>query len=172
MPNWCANHITIEGPKEKVKDLYDVAMNGDGLLSAMCPIGKWDYHDALNSWGTKWDVSLHETNIEFIDSGSNGLIHGYFESAWSPPEQACLNYLDKNQDMHIELHYYEPAMDFCGSLNEGTIKISEQHLDFWKNDPSGIEIDNHFDVQGMLEEMIEEEQQEALGTPPDLISDI
>ena len=53
MPNWCSNHLEINGPKEKIKDLFDVAKNSDGLLETMAPIGKWDYNDAVTD-GTHW----------------------------------------------------------------------------------------------------------------------
>ena len=51
VPNWCANHVEITGPKEKIKDLFDIAKNGDGLLEAMAPLGKWDYHDMGRAGG-------------------------------------------------------------------------------------------------------------------------
>ena len=44
MPNWCSNHIVIEGPTEKVEAVWSKATDpsNDGLLEAMVPLGKWD----------------------------------------------------------------------------------------------------------------------------------
>ena len=55
MPNWCSNHIVIEGPKDKVEAIWSKATDesDDGLLGALHPIGEWDYHTAIDQWGTK-----------------------------------------------------------------------------------------------------------------------
>ena len=44
MPNWCSNHIVIEGPKDKVEAIWSKASDesDEGLLSALHPIGEWD----------------------------------------------------------------------------------------------------------------------------------
>ena len=56
MPNWCSNNIVIEGPKEKVEAIWSRATDDtdEGLLTALHPIGKWEYETALAEWGTKW----------------------------------------------------------------------------------------------------------------------
>ena len=42
MPNWNSNNITIVGPAEKIRQLWEAAKTADdgefGLLSAMCAI--------------------------------------------------------------------------------------------------------------------------------------
>tara|TARA_Y100000356_G_C11228738_1_gene273635 strand:- start:461 stop:982 length:522 start_codon:yes stop_codon:yes gene_type:complete len=173
VPNWCSNHVEINGPKEKIKDLFDVAKNGDGLLEAMAPLGKWDYHDAIHHWGTKWDINVSESGLAYLDhNDKTGSIRGYFESAWSPPEQAMFTYMDNNPDVDIELFYYEPSMDFAGSLRAGTIEISKQNKDFWLNTDIGVALDNHFGVIDMLEEYEEEVQEEVLAEPPDVLHEI
>ena len=39
MPNWCNNSIDINGPTDKIKDLFEKAGQEDsGLLQAMVPM--------------------------------------------------------------------------------------------------------------------------------------
>ena len=66
MPNWCSNHIVIEGPTNEVEAIWSKANDNseDGLLGALHPIGEWDYHTALEEWGTKWDVNMTDANLE------------------------------------------------------------------------------------------------------------
>ena len=52
MPNWCANHIEITGPEDKINILYQDAQ--DGFLETLAPIGDWEYNTAVEKWGTKW----------------------------------------------------------------------------------------------------------------------
>ena len=168
MPNWCANHIEITGPEDKINKLYMDAQ--DGFLETLAPLGKWDYNDAVAQWGTKWEVDIDNLAVDVSMAKHNGTatLSGYFESAWSPPMEALHTYLDKNPDCEGELYYYEPAMDFCGNMNNN-ITISDVDKDFFANDPVGQELDGHFAVIDYLEEYEEEEQEEALATPPDVL---
>lgn len=172
MPNWCSNHLEINGPKEKIKDLFDVAKNSDGLLETMAPIGKWDYNDAVTEWGTKWDITVSESGLAYLDNDDKtGTIRGYFESAWSPPEQAMFTYMENNPDVDIELFFYEPSMDFAGELGN-TIQITSQNKDFWLNTDLGVTLDNHFGVVDMIEDYEEEVREEVLSEPPDVLHEI
>jgi hypothetical protein len=124
MPNWCDNSITISGPTETIKKLWETAtsMQGSderrGLLEAMVPIGEWEYGSAVENWGTKWDID-HE-GLEFTDNGDGtGDISGWFNSAWSPPVSAYDNFLENNEDCGIYASYYEPGMDFAGFYTNG-----------------------------------------------------
>ncbi len=117
MPNWCSNTITIEGPADKIRALWDAAQPAEGkdgsLLEAMVPIGEWDYDTAVNAWGTKWDISLE--GLEFV-SGDNGraMISGWADSAWAPPVNAFQTWSAANEDCALELKYFEPGMGFIG----------------------------------------------------------
>lgn len=168
MPNWCANHIEITGPEDKINKLYMDAQ--DGFLETLAPLGKWDYNDAVAQWGTKWEVDIDNLAVDVSMAKHNGTatLSGYFESAWSPPMEALQTYLDNNPDCEGELYYYEPAMDFCGNMNNN-ITISDVDKDFFANDPVGQELDGHFAIIDYLEEYEEEEQEEALATPPDVL---
>ena len=176
MPNWCANHIEISGPTEKIQDLYDKTRITDrqtteqgsevGFLEYLAPIGEYDRDNAVGTWDTKWEVDV-ELDFNYTDSGA--MVTGYFDSAWSPPVTALLRYLHKNPDCSAELYYYEPAMDFCGNLDEH-ITISDVSRDYFTDDPVGKRLDAHFDIVGMLDEYEEAEQEEALSTPPDVLT--
>ena len=126
MPNWCSNSITIEGPADKIRQLWESAQSQQdgGLLEATVPIGDWDYGTAVDTWGTKWDISLE--GLEFIDNDQGrAMITGWFDSAWAPPIGAYERYLETNDDVSIEASYYEPGMDFAGFWKDG----EEEHMD-------------------------------------------
>ena len=117
MPNWCNNNITISGPTETIKQLWETAQTAAegkfGLLEAMVPIGDWDYGTAVDTWGTKWDVN--NEGLEFIVHGDGTAeITGWFDSAWAPPIGAYEKFAEANEDCEISASYYECGMDFAG----------------------------------------------------------
>jgi hypothetical protein len=139
MPNWCNNNITISGPAETIRQLWDDAQNshrwteivdgkevekiGFGLLEAMAPIGDWEYETAVETWGTKWDIS--NEGLEIIEHGDGTAeITGWFDSAWAPPIGAYEKFLDDMDNCEISASYYEMGMDFAGFWNG-----EEEHLD-------------------------------------------
>lgn len=164
MPNWCSNHITINGPKDKVEAIWSKANDNteEGLLGAMVPIGEWEYHTALKTWGTKWDVSMSDSNLDFFKDKDSAVIEGFFESAWSPPLGAVQEYLDNNPDVDIHIKFYEPANDFIGSNLYGDFTIFDQPRSFWETDPIGIDLDETFYVCEMLDEHHEYVEEEHL----------
>jgi hypothetical protein len=124
MPNWCSNAITIKGPVDKIRALWDAAQPAEGkdgsLLEAMVPIGEWDYDRAVQEWGTKWDISLE--GLEFVDLGDDtAAIQGWADSAWSPPIEAFATYCGNDDDVTAQIDYFEPGMSFIGSwtANDG-----------------------------------------------------
>ena len=134
MPNWCNNSITIQGPTETVKTLWEEAKTADngsfGLLNAMVPMPKeledtqgmsdgpnW-YQWRVNNWGTKWDIS--DEGLEFTDNGDGtSSITGWFDSAWSPPIEAYNTWLDDNDNCSLYATYEEGGMDFAGIYDDG-----------------------------------------------------
>ena len=129
MPNWCNNSITITGPVETIKDLWDQVEAGvetQGLLQAMAPMpaalnettapsesGEDWYTWRVNNWGTKWEVSSE--GLEFIDNeDGTACITGWFDSAWAPPIGAYEKFCDDMDNCVLEASYYEPGMDFGG----------------------------------------------------------
>jgi len=118
MPNWCNNSFTITGCVESIKPLWDTAQTAGpdgefGLLNAIAPIGEWDYSKAVDTWGTKWDVS--DEGLEYIDNGDGtACITGWFDSAWAPPIGAYQQLAADFDSCVIECSYHEPGMDFAG----------------------------------------------------------
>lgn len=154
MPNWCNNSITISGPIETIKTLWEQATQDaddeTGLLDAMHPMPKelhettapqdednW-YNWRVNNWGTKWEISSE--GLEFIDNG-DGTAHisGWFDSAWAPPIGAYENFAEMMDNCSIDASYYEPGMDFGGFWStengdeyfEGLQEMLEQDADTW-----------------------------------------
>jgi len=162
MPNWCSNSITIFGPTETIKQLWEDAQTAGpdgkfGLLEAMAPIGEWDYGNAVDTWGTKWDIS--DEGLEFTDNGDGtAMIDGWFDSAWAPPIGAYEKFCDDMDNCEISASYYECGMDFAGFWNG-----MEEHLDdlheVWKNDPDN-ELFRRLDEEYNLVEQFEEYEEE------------
>ena len=114
MPNWCNNTITITGDVETLSQLKEIIeSDGEGLLEAIAPLGEWDYGKAVETWGTKWDISAE--GLEFVDNGDGtATIEGWFQSAWSPPVEAFQKLADDWDSCFIELMYEECGMCFVG----------------------------------------------------------
>lgn len=114
MPNWCTNTLTITGNVSTLCELKTV-IEADrvGLLEAIAPIGEWEYANAVEKWGTKWDVSTD--GLEYTLNGDGtATIEGYFDSAWSPPIAAFQQLADDWDSCYIQLKYFEPGMAFVG----------------------------------------------------------
>ena len=134
----------------------------------MAPLGSWDYNDAVSNWGTKWDIDT--SNFAYEQDGDRATIKGYFESAWSPPEEAFETYLLNNHDVNAQLMWFEPAMDFVGCLEHGTITLSEEPRAFWTDTDTGRELDDCFGIIDTLDEFLEEHMEEAVNTCPTTIT--
>ena len=136
MPNWCNNNISISGPIETIRTLWEQATQSDneelGLLDAMHPMPR-ELHDTtkgsngddvnwydwrVSNWGTKWEVSSE--GLEFTDNGDGtASIDGWFDSAWAPPIGAYENFCDMMDNCSLSASYYEPGMDFAGFYIDG-----------------------------------------------------
>lgn len=126
MPNWCSNHITITGDKEKIELIRTVIQTGIPLDKRqeanvfMTLVGippnmnlneyqeKW-YDTNVNNWGTKWDVSYDESYFTFNENE----ITMSPDTAWSPPAGFAQS-LSKRFGVRVEMYYEEPGNDFCG----------------------------------------------------------
>lgn len=151
MPNWCNNTVTIYGPKEKIKRLADAAEKGE-LLEAMVPIGEWDYENAVNAWGTKWDIS-DENGLEYDEiADDRASLSGWFDTAWGPPVQAYETFLNENEDCDIGGYYFEPGMMFCGYYSNGTEEHYEIKGDWkWVEDNIPQAINDEFGISEQME---------------------
>ena len=156
MPNWCANSITIAGPTETIQQLWEDAQTANdgefGLLEAMAPIGEWDYGKAVNTWGTKWDIS--DEGLEFTDNGDGtASIDGWFDSAWAPPVEAYNRFLDDMDNCSIQASYHEPGMDFAGFYTDGDDEYLEDlHEEFKLPEDERSDLYNRLDEEYALSE--------------------
>jgi len=167
MPNWCSNNFSITGNVESIKDLWEAAQtagpDGDfGLLNAIAPIGEWDYGTAVETWGTKWDVS--DEGLEFIDHGDGtASISGWFDSAWAPPIGAYEQLAADFDSCIIEASYFEPGMDFAGFWSS---ENGEEHLDNlhdeWEKGDDASDLYKQLDDEYNLSEQFEEWDDEFL----------
>ena len=114
MPNWCSNSLTIKGDASTLVALKEIVESDkEGLLEAIAPIGDWEYGTAVETWGTKWDISSE--GLEYTDNGDGTAeITGWFDSAWGPPVDAFQKLADDWDSCYIELLYEEGGMPFVG----------------------------------------------------------
>ena len=173
MPNWCSNSITITGPIETIRPLYDEAIQDaddeTGLLNAMHPMPKhlhetvspsadgedW-YTWRVNNWGTKWEVSSE--GLEFEDNGDGtATLSGWFDSAWAPPIGAYENFCDMMDNCVLEASYFEPGMDFAGfwSSENGDEYCDDLHGEWQRGDDASDlfkRLDEEYDLSTQFEE--------------------
>ena len=135
MPNWCTNWIEISGDKEsiqKIKEKMESIENSQDANLFMTLVGipedvtdydtNW-YDTNINNWGTKWDVSLNESNVEFNEDH----ITMSPETAWSPPVGFCKS-LAMKYKVVVTNTYEEPGCDFCGRIvidSEGNENVED-----------------------------------------------
>lgn len=110
MPNWCANHYTVshEDPAMIIK--FAEAVREGTLFETFVPLssGEWDYSVAINEWGTKWDVTEGDANID--PDGKS--CYGWFETAWGP---GIIAYEKLSElGFNVDVTYHEPGMCFAG----------------------------------------------------------
>ena len=160
MPNWCSNNFSITGNKNSISDLWVAAQLKEGLLEAIAPIGEWEYGSAVDTWGTKWDVSLE--GLEFEDHGDGtASITGWFESAWAPPIAAYEQLAADFDSCVIECSYFEPGMDFAGFWSS---ENGEEHLDNlhdeWEKGDDACDLYKQLDDEYNLSEQFQEWDEE------------
>lgn len=199
MPNWCNNTLSIQGPTETVKTLWEEAnQEGSGLLDAMVPMPKAldgttspspkegtpqplvDGHDnwyswRVENWGTKWDVDLE--GLEFEDNGDGtASITGWFDSAWAPPIEAYNKFLDDMDNCTLESWYEEGGMDFAGHYidgsDDGLDNISDYAREVVKGKPSGSSLYDELDAELELTENRREYIEEELNEDARKVHDL
>lgn len=180
MPNWCNNNISISGPTETIKQLWeDATAEGSGLLNAMVPMPEhlkdtvkgsngdadnW-YDWAVSNWGTKWDVDTE--GLEFTDNGDGtAMIEGWFDSAWAPPIEAYNTFCDDMDNCDLQASYHEPGMDFGGFYTNGDDEYCEDlHGEYNTPEDERSDLFNRLDEEyGLSEqyEMWDEDDEEDL----------
>lgn len=155
MPNWCMNSVEISGDIKTLEAMAEAAKQGD-LLEYFAPIGEWDYGVAVDTWGTKWDVTCEDP---YLDYGSNTLQLN-FDSAWGPPTEAYAK-AEETHEVRITADYYEPGMMFVGKYEDGYDQSFE--VDFSDKDwRDGIPDDliDHWDLDDDYENWLEMQDEE------------
>lgn len=114
MPNWCSNSINISGDNEEIKKLLIKAKGEESNFSLenLVPIPEefkenW-YNWRIENWGTKWDLSMVELDINDDSVSFN------CETAWAPPNSALQKISGDFPNLSFEIFFEEPGMDFCG----------------------------------------------------------
>jgi len=102
------NHATIRGTNEKLSAIVE-AIKEDKLLEFLSPIGEWEYGKAIEAWGTKWEVSDVDWELDL----ANNELSLNFDSAWGPPTTAYAEG-ELLHNLEIKASYYEPGMMFVG----------------------------------------------------------
>ena len=176
MPNWCNNSISIVGPKDTIKALWDSANNqkdGFGLLNAMVTMPEelneteglsdgpnW-YEWRVNNWGTKWDVSDEGLEYNEVDEDTAEIV-GWFDSAWAPPVVAYEQFCNDMDNCDLEASYYEPGMDFAGfwSRDGGDEYCENLHDEYEKPEDERsdlfVRLDEEYDLSYQFAEYDEE----------------
>jgi hypothetical protein len=166
MPNWCNNNITISGPAETIRQLWDTAQTADegkfGLLEAMAPIGDWEYESAVNAWGTKWDIS--DEGLEIVEHGDGTAeITGWFDSAWAPPIGAYERFTEANEDCEITASYYECGMDFAGFWHGMEEHLDDLHAEYKLPEDERSDLYNRLDEEwGLSEQFADYDEDEEM----------
>ena len=170
MPNWCNNNITIQGPTETIRQLWeDATAEGSGLLNAMVPMPEelkdtvkgsngdavnW-YDWAVSNWGTKWDVDTE--GLEFTDNGDGtASIDGWFDSAWAPPIGAYEKFLDDMDNCSLTASYYECGMDFGGFYDNGDDEYLENLREEYEAGDDASDLYKQLDDEYGLSEQYDE----------------
>ena len=80
------------------------------------PDGKNDdrwFHWNNTNWGTKWDITADQVELELEDSE---MLEVSFDTAWSPPEPICKRLREMFPESSFSWFYDEPGMEFAGYL--------------------------------------------------------
>ena len=201
MPNWCNNTITIQGPTDTIKPLWDEAKK-TGLLNAIKPMpsiledttsptpdnldsvqkstmiaqtGFDNWYDwRVSNWGCKWDVDTE--GLEFTDNGDGtASIAGWFDSPWGPPIEAYNTFCDDMANCSLEAFYEEGGMDFAGHYNNGNDDYIEGLSDYArevvKGNDSGSDLYDFLDGELELTEARREWIEEELNTDAQKVHD-
>lgn len=169
MPNWCSNEITISGDVTKIVEALESIENKqeNNVFKTLIDVPQDEYekdwyNTNLKYFGTKWDVSYYECDLQEF----NGGIVLMPNTAWSPPIEFGVN-LAKKYGVEVELYYHESGIDFCGKTyinSDGTYTEEDYeymeglyHFDadyFWME--VGYYVENAVEDGQSVEEFLED----------------
>jgi hypothetical protein len=101
------------------------------------------YHWNVREWGTKWDITLERDEI-VIDQSNDGnyYFHWYFDTAWSPAQEAYNAMAKKFPNLDFDFEITEEANFYAGKLHyAGGELVSEEWID----------LPNHHDFVDVLD---------------------
>jgi len=129
MPNWCENHINSVASQRKLEEIR-LAFENSRLLSYCNPLsGKYHRKEAIQKWGTKWDIDfkndVHSFNLDHIDD--NYVLFINANTAWSPPLEALDALFDQDEVHSVHCDFHEPMMEFCGLWANGHKQVLDYH---------------------------------------------
>lgn len=135
MPNWCSNHVIVEGSKDEVLALLDIASAGydednnknvfsfNNILPTPEEVLRDDnngWHSwRINNWGTKWDVEQSNDIMSgLVDGGVEGnmVFELYYETAWSPAVAFWGNVAKKFPSLKVTNEFFEEGNSFIGQV--------------------------------------------------------
>lgn len=139
MPNWCNNsiHVNVDFTEEKRKELTsfinELIEKGkeDIFNEFVAPLGQeWDYNLACEKWGTKWDVSDFDIEIDINDLKDCTTVHFdiHYSTAWGPNipvSEELYKKLCEFGEVEYEHLYDEPGMSFYGKFDG----VEDQYYD-------------------------------------------
>ena len=119
MPNWCMNSATFKNKPEVIKQIAEMA-EGNKFFGGFFPIPE-DASGILPGteiWGTKWDISNIDININYQTDDAINLT---FDTAWSPPIPFYEKFTKKFGG-EIRATFCEPGCDFVGMYGPEGVK--------------------------------------------------
>ena len=137
-----------------------------GKLKMKYGYDNW-YDWCLNNWGTKWDLcEYYGVDVKDLDDETSTISFNT-QSAWSPPLTAFETFIEQNEDVDVEIAYYEPGCDFMGIWHNGADdcwQCSEDaprsDSDFWDTD-AGRHLDDCFGITESMAEYEAENKEEV-----------
>lgn len=110
MPNWCTNSFSVSHKDPEMVAKFAQAVRDGNLFETFVPLssGEWDYGTACEEWGTKWDISGGDVDVDENNESCNG----WFDTAWSPAIEAYRKLSELGFD--LDILYNEPGMCFAG----------------------------------------------------------
>ena len=159
-------HAVIPTPQDLTDTVSGFLGNGDEqkALEAKTEanIEKYGYANwydfQVAKWGTKWDVSCEEVEIDEDGLGFSG----GFDSAWSPPMGVVEALVE--QGYEVTLYYYEPGMAYVGKFEDGVDDYYEYGGENSKTVRAAIgdELDDMFGISEAMAEYEAENEEEEL----------
>lgn len=117
MPNWCENRLILNCQTAEQAVELESAFHNDGFCNAIIPIPDSDpnwYDKRYAAWGIKWDFRPDEEARSWRDGTT---LHLAFFSPWGPPLALYTELTVRG--FGVEAHWFEPSMNFSGSLIDG-----------------------------------------------------